>query len=49
MTTVLKHGYSGFLRRRRTLKHFGRHPLVNTLAGRGPQPDASRPPRASRA
>ena len=36
MTKVLKHWYSGFLRRRRTLKHFGRHPLANALAGRGP-------------
>ena len=40
MTTALTHWYSGFLRRRRTLKHFGRHPLVNTLAGRGPTPAA---------
>ena len=32
----LAHGFSGFLRRRRTLKHFGRHPLLDTLAGRGP-------------
>ena len=32
----LAHGFSGFLRRRRTLKHFARHPLLDTLAGRGP-------------
>ena len=32
----LAHGFSAFLRRRRTLKHFGRHPLLDTLAGRGP-------------
>ena len=32
----LAHGFSGFLRRRRTLKHFARQPLLNTLAGRGP-------------
>ena len=40
MTTVLMHWYSGFLHRRRTLKHFGRHPLANALAGRGPTPAA---------
>ena len=33
MTTVLTHWYSGFLRRRRALKHFGRHPLVEKFAG----------------
>ena len=38
MTTALTHWYSGFLRRRRTLKHFGRHPLANSVAGRGPTP-----------
>uniref|UniRef100_UPI00286B01FB magnesium-translocating P-type ATPase n=1 Tax=Methylibium sp. TaxID=2067992 RepID=UPI00286B01FB len=32
----LAHGFSGFLRRRRTLKHFVRHPLLDTLAGHGP-------------
>ena len=32
----LAHGFSGFLRRRRTLKHIGRQPLLDTLAGRGP-------------
>ena len=32
----LAYGFSGFLRRRRTLKHFARHPLLDTLAGRGP-------------
>ena len=36
MTTALTHWYSGFLRRRGTVKHFGRHPLANALAGRGP-------------
>ena len=48
MTTVLTHWTSGFLRRRRTLKHFGRHPfehahahaLANALAGHGPTPAA---------
>ena len=40
MTTALTHWYSGFLRRRRTLKHFGRHPLATALAGRGPIPAA---------
>jgi Mg2+-importing ATPase len=33
---VLTNWFSGFLRRRRALKHFGRHPLLDTLAGRGP-------------
>ena len=28
--------FSGFLRRRRSLRHFGRHPLLDTLAGHGP-------------
>jgi P-type Mg2+ transporter len=32
----LKHWFSRFLRRRRTLQHFGRHPLVDTLAAHGP-------------
>ena len=32
----LAHGLSALLRRRRTLKHFGRHPLLDPLAGRGP-------------
>jgi P-type Mg2+ transporter len=40
MITALTHWYSGFLRRRRALKHFGRHPLVNAVAGRGPTPAA---------
>ncbi|HQR10935.1 MAG TPA: magnesium-translocating P-type ATPase [Casimicrobiaceae bacterium] len=31
-----KNWFSRFLRRRRRLKHFGRHPLVETLAARGP-------------
>ena len=35
MITALTQGYSGFLRRRRAQKHFGRHPLANLLAGRG--------------
>ena len=30
------HGFSGILRRHRTLKHVGRQPLLDTLAGRGP-------------
>ncbi|WP_082549257.1 magnesium-translocating P-type ATPase [Rhizobacter sp. Root404] len=28
--------FSGFLRRRRTRRHFGRHPLVDAFAGHGP-------------
>jgi Mg2+-importing ATPase len=32
----LKHWFSRFLRRRRALQHFGRHPLVDTLAPHGP-------------
>ena len=36
MTNVLTHWFSGFLHRRRALKHFGRHPLLDTIAGRGP-------------
>ncbi len=35
MITTLTHWYSGFLRRRRAQKHFGRHPLTDLLAGRG--------------
>jgi|GEM_PF-6163106 len=31
----MAHGFSGFLRRRRRLKHFARHPLLDTLGGRG--------------
>jgi Mg2+-importing ATPase len=34
----LKHWFSRFLRRRRALQHFGRHPLVDTLAAHGPAP-----------
>jgi P-type Mg2+ transporter len=36
MSNVLTHWFSSFLRRRRALKHFGRHALVDSLAGRGP-------------
>jgi P-type Mg2+ transporter len=32
----LKHWFSRFLQRRRALQHFGRHPLVDTLAAHGP-------------
>jgi Mg2+-importing ATPase len=32
----LTHWFSGFLRRRRRLRHFGRHPLPGLLAARGP-------------
>jgi Mg2+-importing ATPase len=35
---VLTHWFSGVLRRRRRLKHFGRHPLPGLLAARGPAP-----------
>ncbi len=40
MHPVLTHRFSRFLRRRRALKHFGRHPLLDTFAGRGPTPPA---------
>jgi Mg2+-importing ATPase len=40
MHNVLTQWFSGSLRRRRTLKHFHRHPLVTTLASRGPAPEA---------
>jgi P-type Mg2+ transporter len=40
MRQALTHGFTRFLRRRRALKHFGRHPLLDTLAGRGPAPAA---------
>ena len=39
MINVLTHGFSGFLRRRRALKHFGRHPLLDSLGGHGPRED----------
>ncbi len=32
----MKHLFSRFLRRRRWLQHFGRHPLVDTLTATGP-------------
>ena len=38
MTPVLTQWFSGFLRRRRVLGHFGRHPIGDTLAGPGPAP-----------
>jgi len=41
MQAVLTQWFSGFLRRRRALKHFDRHALVATLASRGPTPEAS--------
>ena len=34
----LKHWFSRFLWRRRALQHFGRHPLVDTLAAHGSAP-----------
>jgi hypothetical protein len=40
----LRRLFSRFLRRHRALRHFGRHPLLATLAGRGPVapvPDAT--------
>ena len=37
---ALTRGFSGFLRRRRRLMHFGRHALGDTVAGRGPTPAA---------
>ncbi len=42
MTNSLTQWFSGFLRRRRRMKHFGRHPLAGTLPGIGP----STPPPA---
>jgi P-type Mg2+ transporter len=36
MTAGLTRAFSSFLRRRRALRHFGRHPLLDALAGRGP-------------
>ena len=36
MIDGLKHWFGRFLRRRRALQHFGRHPLVDTLAANGP-------------
>ncbi len=38
MTRNLTQWFSGFLRRRRVLRHFGRQPIGDTLAGRGPAP-----------
>ena len=43
MAQALTHRFTGFLRRRRALKHFGRHPLLATLVGRGPTPAAPEP------
>jgi len=40
-SNLLTHRFTGFLRHRRTLKHFGRHPLGDALAGRGPAAPAS--------
>jgi Mg2+-importing ATPase len=40
MSNALTHWFSRFLRRRRRLKHFGRHPLVEVLGGRGRAPPA---------
>ena len=50
LTNVLTHGFTGFLRRRRALKHFARHRLVDTLAGRPhcARARASRPRLAAR-
>ena len=41
MNKVLTQAYSVFLRRRRALRHFARHPLLDTLAGHGPAAGAS--------
>ena len=38
MNQVLTHWFSGFLRRRRALRHFSRQSLGDTLARRGPAP-----------
>jgi P-type Mg2+ transporter len=35
-TNVLTHWFSGVMRRRRRQRYFGRHPLLDTLAGPGP-------------
>ena len=37
MINFLTKWFSGFLRRRRRLRHFGRHGLLDTLAGIGPR------------
>ena len=37
MNHGLTNAFSRFLRRRRRLRHFGRHPLQDVLAGRGPR------------
>ena len=47
VSSRLTHRFTGFLRQRRTLKHFGRHPLVDALAGHGPT--ASAPEELARA
>ena len=36
MAHLLKHRFTHFLRRRHALHHFGRHPLLDSLAGHGP-------------
>ena len=36
MAHLLKHRFTRFLRRRHALNHFGRHPLLDSLAGHGP-------------
>jgi P-type Mg2+ transporter len=40
MTDVLRHWFSGVLRRRRSLRHFGRRPLLRLLTARGPAASA---------
>ena len=38
MTNLLTQWFSGFLRRRRVLRHFGRQPMGDRLGGHGPTP-----------
>ena len=40
MISRLRKWFSGVLRRRRTWRHFGRHPLQDRFSGRGPAPAA---------
>jgi P-type Mg2+ transporter len=41
MHSALTHRFTRFLHHRRALKHFGRHPLLDAIAGRGPHGPAS--------
>jgi hypothetical protein len=41
MHPALTHRFTRFLHHRRALKHFGRHLLLDAIAGRGPHPAAT--------